>query len=282
LKKGLGLIFVFLIAASSAPAINLRIKVAGGLGYFNLKDINRALKSWEEFMKEEAATVPGWSFQSGTVPRFQTGAELEGELLLSLSRRLAFGLGSGYLYGELRPEKTELSILRGAYTYIYTKPVKVSAQPLMLSGYYFLPLGKKFSVFFRAGGGYLWAKYVGREGYRRLPTANFSYTSSQIARGHGTIFQAGIGLKYELEPAVSLFFEASGRRAKASGFEGDEGSGSTGKLYFYEEYSPVFKLWQAKVQLWGSAPAGEYFRSVREASFDFNGFSLKMGILILF
>lgn len=282
LKRVLSIIVLVLFSASAAPAINLRIKIAGGLGYFNLKDINRALKSREEFLKEEAAATAGWNFQGGSIPRFQSGVELEGELLFLLNERLAFGLGSGYMYGELSPEKTALTILQGVYSYIYVKPVKVSAQPLILAGYYFLPLGKKISVFCKAGGGYFWAKFVGREGYRRLPTVNFSYTSSQLADGHGTVFQAGLGLKVELEPSVSLFFEALGRRAKAAGFEGDVRSGIRGKLFFYEEYIPVLKLWQAKVQLSESTPAGENFRSVREALVDLNGFSLKMGIMIQF
>jgi hypothetical protein len=282
LKRILGFFTLVFFAVSSAGAIHLQIKIAGGLGYYNLKDINRVLNSWEEYLTGLASTKPGWSFQSGVVPRFQSGVELEGDLLFSLTRRLAISLGSGYIYGELSPEKTEISILRGLYTYVYTHPVKVSAQPLTIAGYYFLPLAKKLSLFFRGGGGYVWAKYIDREGYMRLPSTKFTYQSSQMAKGRGTVIEAGLGLKYEFDPAVSLFFEALGRQAKAKDFKGEISTGINGNLYFFEEYNPDLEIWQAKMQLLSSAPAGEYIRSAREAVVDFNGFSLKIGIMLRF
>ena len=110
----------------------------------------------------------------------------------------------------------------------------------------------------------------------------YTYSSSLIVEGRGTLFQAGLGLTYEFDPAVSLFFEAAGRQARASGFEGEMSAGVKGKLYFYEEYNPVLKIWQAKVQLWDSTPAGENYRSAREAIVDLNGFCLKIGIMIRF
>ena len=282
-RKGIALVCLFLLASCTVFGLDLRLKLSGGLGYFNLKDINRALKGWEEVWKTRVQISPSWSLQGGGVKRFQIGAEFEGEVILFLNRRLAFSLGSGYLYGEVSEKSAQLTIQRGVSTYVYAHPAKVSAIPLIVSGYFFFPLGKKMSLFLKAGGGALWAKYIDRDGERLLPAVIFAYGSSpQFATARGSLFEFGLGAKYNVEKNVSFFFEATGRASRPKHFQGELPDGTTGTLYFYEEYLPTVKLWQARLRLLTAAPEGEIFRSVREAVVDLNGFSLKIGIMIQF
>ncbi len=266
-----------------AFGLDLRLKISGGPCYFNLKDVNRALKTWEEVWKSRVQISPSWTLLGGGVKRFQIGAEFEGELILFLNRRLAFSLGSGYLYGEISEKNAQLSIQRGISTYIYAHPAKVSAIPLVFSGYFFFPLGKKMSLFLRAGGGALWARYIDRDGEKLLPAVIFAYGSSaQNATARGSLFEFGLGARYDVEKNVGFFFEATGHASRPKHFQGELPDGTTGTLYFYEEYIPTVKLWQARLRLLAAAPQGEIFRSVREALIDLNGFSLKIGIMIQF
>jgi len=192
-------------------------------------------------------------------------------------------LGSGYLYGEVAEKNAQLTIQIGVSTFVYAHPAKVNAHPLIISAYYFFPVGKKMSLFLRAGGGLVWAKYIDRDGYKILPATSFSYgTTVQNASSRGSLFLLGLGARYDVEKNIGFFFEASGRASRPKRFRGQLPDGTSGNLYFYEEFNPTVNLWQTRIQLQAVAPQGETFRSVREAVVDFNGFSVKIGILIRF
>jgi hypothetical protein len=148
---------------------------------------------------------------------------------------------------------------------------------LVLSGYRFWPLGRKFSLYVRAGMGWLWARYADREAVRKASDAGFSYTNARSASGRGALALAGAGIKYAHDGSLGFFLEAAWRRAKVNAF----GNG-TETLYFFEEYDRELDFWQAKMSLLGGPPAGETFRSVQKAVVDFGGLALRFGFFVKF
>jgi hypothetical protein len=270
---------VLLLLALAPPSFGLTVhfKLSGSYSLLSLDDVNRSLSSWRDLMERRAAATPGWTYEGGNAGRARGGFDLEGELLLDLARRWAVGIGSGYTYGEASESSTGLSILQSSVPHIYARPTKITAVPLVLSGYRFWPLGRKFSLYIRAGMGWLWAKYADREAVRKASDTGFSYANSRSASGRGALALAGAGIKYAHDGSLGFFLEAVLRRAKVNAF----GNGKE-TLYFFEEYDPGLEFWQAKMSLLAAAPAGDAFRSVQKAVVDYGGFVLRLGFFVKF
>jgi len=276
---GFGLLCVFLQAAAlPSSGLSLSFKLSGGYSFLVFNEINRSQQGWVGFHKKETALIPDWKFSGGNGGEVRGGFDFEGEVLLNLTPRWAVGIGSGYSYSEVTESRSIITTVQN-YTipWIYVRPTKVAATPLIISGYFFLPLGPKFQIYIRTGMGWLRAKYVNREAGKRESDRGYTYTSFQSASGRGALIQGGLGVKYSQDQNLGFFCEASLRRAKANTFRG-----ANGTLYFFEEYNSFLDFWQAKIQTWEMAPAGETFRSVRKAVMDFGGFVLKLGFFIKF
>ena len=274
----LGLLCVLLPAAAlPSSGLDLNFKLSGSYSFLVLNDVNRSLQGWVELHKKEATSVPGWTFGGGKAGKVRGGFDLEGEVLLNWAPRWAVGIGSGYSYSEVTESRSAISVEEGAVSMVYARPTKVAATPLVVSGYHFWPLGPKVQIYVRAGMGWLWAKYVDREGSKKASALNYAYTSYQSASGQGALIQGGLGVKYVQDQSLGFFCEVSLRQAKVNSFVRE-----TGTLYFFEEYNSSLDFWQAKIQAREKAPAGEDFRSVRKAVVDFGGFVLKLGFFIKF
>lgn len=276
---GLGLLCVFLQAAAlPSSGLDLSFKLSGSYSFLVLNDVNRSLRNWVEYHKKEVASIPGWTFSGGKAEKVRGGFDLEGEVLLSLTPRWAVGIGSGYSYSEVTESRsTIITVEKNAEPFAYVRPTKVAATPLVVSGYHFLPLGPKVQIYVRAGMGWLWAKYVNREGVRRASKKDYTYTSFNSASGRGALIQGGLGVKYVQDQSLGFFCEASLRQAKVNSLKGQNGT-----LYFFEEYYSSLDFWWAEIETMEMAPAGETFRSARKAVVDFSGFVLKLGFFIKF
>jgi len=275
---GLGLLFVLLTAgALPGLGLDLSIKISGSYDFLTLSDINRSLQDWTEFYKRKVASIPGWTLGGGNVGKLRGGFGLEGEVLLNVAPRWAVGVGSGISYSEVTESRSAITVEEKTVSMVYAQPTKVMAKPLVVSGYHFLSLGPKLQIYFRAGMGWIWAKYVAREGAKKASSRNFTYTSVQSASGRGALIQGSLGIKYLLDQSLGFFCEASLRRAKVSSFKGE-----TGTLYFLEEYNSSLDFWQAKIKMRENEPGGEDVRSVRKAVVDFGGCALKLGLFIKF
>jgi len=276
---GLGLVCLLLPAAAlPSPRLDLSFKLSGGYSSLALNDVNRCLRAWVEFHKKDVAANPDWTFSGGKAEKLRGGFDFEGEVLLNLTRRWAVGIGSGFTFSEVSESRSIITTVeRRAISFAYVRPTKVSAIPVVVSGYFFLPLGPKVRIYVRAGTGWLWAKYVNREGVRRSTRRDYTYTSFNSVSGRGSLFQEGLGIKYAHDQTLGLFFEASLRQAKVNSLKGDNGT-----LFFYEEYYSLLDFWWPKTEAMEAAPAGENFRSVRKAVVDFSGFVLKLGFFIKF
>jgi len=266
------------------PAIGVELnpKLSGGYTYLDVKSINRGLEDWAEWIKRDAEEHKNWLYLGQNVKSLQSGIQLEGEILLSFSRRIGISLGTGYIYGDLKEKETEVLVQRptGVLSQIY--PVTASAYPLVLSGYYFIPLSSRLHVYARAGGGLAWAKYVYREAKKLGSALKYNYFRLGRASASGSILLGGLGFVYETDVGVRFFVEGLIRRAKIQGFSGENELEEKGTLYYFEEYIPDLDFWQTKNEIRTEKPSGSNFRSVSEAVVDFSGLSVKIGFIIRF
>ena len=265
-----------------AIGVELNLKLSGGYTYLDVKSINRGLEDWAEWIKRDAEEHKNWLYLGQNVKSLQSGIQLEGEILLSFSRRIGISLGTGYIYGDLKEKETEVLVQRptGVLSQIY--PVTASAYPLVLSGYYFIPLNNRLHVYARGGGGLAWAKYVNREAKKFESAEKYNYFRLGRASASGSILLGGLGFVYETDVGVRFFVEGLIRRAKIQGFSGENELEEKGTLYYFEEYIPDLDFWQTKNEIRTEKPSGSNFRSVSEAVVDFSGLSVKIGFIIRF
>jgi hypothetical protein len=270
---------VLLLFAAALPSFGLTVhfKLSGSAGLLSPDDINRSLGSWRDFLKRRDGVIRGWTFEGGNAGRIRSDFELEGELLLGFARNWAVGIASGFLYAEASESATALDILQSSVRYVWARPTKVTATPLVLSGYRFWPLGRKFSLYVRAGMGWLWVKYSDSEAVKKAAAARFSYADAISVSGRGALALAGAGIKYAHDGSLGFVLEAAWRRAKVNSL----GNG-TGTLYFFEQYRQNLDFWQAKMGLLDAQPEGKTFRSVRKAVVDCGGLILRLGFFIKF
>jgi len=272
-------VFLFGIPAMGAE---LSLKLSGGYTFLDVKSINRGLEDWAEWRKREAEENKNWLYLGQNVKSLQSGIHLEGEILLSFSRRIGISLGTGYIYGDLKEKETEVFVQRSSGVLSQVYPVTVSAYPLVLSGYYFIPLNNRLHVYARAGGGLAWAKYVYREAKKLESATKYNYFRLGRASASDSILLGGLGFVYETDVGVRFFVEGLIRRAKIQGFSGENELEEKGTLYYFEEYIPDLDFWQAKNEIRTEKPSGSNFRSVSEAVVDFSGLSVKIGFIIRF
>ena len=153
----------FFMFGFPALALEWNFKLSGGYAYLGVEGINRGIDDWAKWLKKEAEQQKNWGYVGQNVQSLKSGIHLEGEILLSFSPHLGISLGTGYIYGDLKENETDVLVLRPSGILSQVYPITVSAYPLVLSGYYFFPLNNRFHVYARGGGGLAWAKYVYRE-----------------------------------------------------------------------------------------------------------------------
>ncbi len=263
--------------------VELSFKISGGLSLLSPNDLNLTLSDWAERQKRTAEHQPNWNFTSGKTPELKQAFDFEGEIIFSFHPRLAASLGIGFFYGEVNPENTEQLIQKVLGEFSQIQPRKISATPLTLSLYYFLPLSNKLRIYARGGSGIIWTKYIEREGSKRNePDRNYSYSIVQNVSTNSPILSGSLGIQFKAESGFSFFVECSALRARVKNLQGQVEGGENGTMYYFEEYDPDLDFWQAKNRILSEKPSGEYFRSVRETILDLSGISLKLGIIIGF
>jgi hypothetical protein len=262
--------------------MTLEFKLSGGYAYVNTESINKGIASWADWRIKEAEENNSWFLLGGNLADLHSGVHLEGEILLSLTSRIAISLGAGYFYSDVYEKDVEVLVqkISGPISQIF--PTTVSAYPVVLSVYYFLPLTSRLKVYARGGGGLAWANFVNREAKKLESAEKYNYFQSDKGTASGPVYMGGLGLAYETDVGVRFFIEGLIRSAKISGFTGENEQEERGTLFYFEEYDTQLDFWQAKNEIRPEAPVGTNFRSVSEAEVDFSGFSVKIGFIIRF
>ncbi len=281
-KKRFVFLLVLSIGAAQGFSMEFSLKVAGGVSFINPQEVNTVLQSWEKYWITRADSTNTWSYLGGKVSTLKLGYDFEIELIFSFTPRLAIGLSSGYIFSDVSEGATTLTIEKVLGTFDHVKSTKINAIPLILSGYYIQPINSSLSLFFRAGGGPMWAKYFERDGNKNIDNESYSYPQSISASAQGQIYLLGLGVVFETEPGIRFFMEGTWRKATITGFSGENKKKKTGALTYVEEYESSYELWQAKYQIFAEPPSGENYREVKQGTIDFSGFSIKIGLIIKF
>lgn len=277
-----GLAAAILLFPSPSRGLDIQMRLSSGLWQMKLEEINAGLAGWREGLKQESDVNPNAQFISGEVGRLRLGIEFEAELVLSFSRWVKLGLGVGYVYGSVDEEATLLTVEQAGVLVERARPTKVSAYPILVSGYFNLPLGKKMGAYLRAGIGAIQTRYVSREAEKKIGDNRFTYLAYDNAGARGLTYLGGLGLSYSFDQSLGFFVEAATRFARVDGLTGEDRLEQKGTLYFYEEYLPQSGFWRPTTHVLPEKPGGENFRNVREAVVDFSGYSIKIGLLLKF
>jgi hypothetical protein len=277
-----GLCAVIFLLPSTSRGLDIQLRLSSGLWQMNLGEVNAALTGWQEGLKQAADIDPNKQFVSGDIGRLRLGVEFEAELVFSFSRWIKLGLSAGYAYGSFNEEATLLTIEQAGTLFERARPTKVSAYPLLISGYFNIPLGQKFNVYLRTGVGAIRAGYVSREAQKKVADPRFTYPVYDNAKAGGLTYLGGLGLSYSFDQSLGFFIEAAARFARLDGFTGEDRLEQKGILYSYEEYLPQAGFWQPTMHILPEEPGGANVRNIREAMVDLGGYSIKIGLLLKF
>ena len=277
-----GLSAVILLLPSPSRGIDIQMRLSSGLWQMKLGEINDALTGWREGVKREADIDSNAQFIGGDVERLRLGMEFEAELVLSFSQWMKLGLSFGYAYASVNEEETLLTVEEAGALEERARPTKVSAYPLLVSGYFSLPLGKKMGAYLRAGIGAIQAKYVSREAQRKVGDEKFLYSVYDNAGAWGLTYIGGLGLNYSFDQSLGFFVEAAARFAGLDGLTGANRLEQEGTLYSYEEYLPQSGYWRPTMHVLPEKPGGTNVRNVRDTVVDFGGYSIKIGLRLKF
>lgn len=283
------ILFAAISPGIEAEGVKFGLKLSGGIGYFDLKDVNDYIRGRAQFRKEDAV-VMGYP-ASGDFERLHYGLDAGVELLIFLHPRLAISLGSSYITGRAGKDGQGITVREPALTIHSTNQSGIRAVPATLGISYFIPLGRGLRLYATAGGSYYWVKWT--NDLKDEWPGRGGESESREANGHGIGVSGGFGFEFNLMPAVAFFLEGSGRYVKAENFEAEEdysirdGSYSlaehySGKLYYLEYYWPYTNRWYPTQVVEREKPSGSYFRNVREVSIDLSGFSIRAGLRIQF
>jgi opacity protein-like surface antigen len=273
---------VLLLIPPSSRGLDIQLRLSSGLWQMKLGEVNAALVGWRDGLKQTADVDPNMQFVSGDGGRLRLGVDFEAELVLSFSRWIKLGLSAGYGYGSLDEKATLLTIEQAGTLFEQARPTKVSAFPFLVSGYFNLPLGRKFNVYLRAGVGAIQARYVSREAQKKVTDTRFTYPAYDNAKAGRLTYLGGLGLSYSFDQSLGFFIEAAAQFARVDGFTGENLLEQKGILYSYEEYLPQAGFWRPTMHVLSEEPGGANVRNVREAVVDFGGYSIKIGLLLRF
>lgn len=262
------------------------LKISNGLNYLSGGDWNTYMKL-DTKLNKDLANMFGYDL-GGEFKEIHTGFNLEAEGIVYLTPRLGISIGSGYIYGKKGEDSSKIVTHLRLFTETLTHDTKISAIPLKLSAYYFLPVSSKASVYLNAGLGYYLAKFS--DDYRH-EWDGYWEVIKQTADGGNFGLHGGIGFEYSMTQFLSLVIETGGRYAKISRFEGyyDYKNSNNwadyykGTLYYYEFDLTWMGLdWYPEVKISDQKPSSPSIRNVHKASIDFSGFTLGAGIKIRF
>jgi opacity protein-like surface antigen len=278
MKKGTSAIvicfFLILLLPGISKAERFGIKLTAGINYLEVGDPNASLKGFADFLKDWANG--GGETIDGGIKKIHFGLDLEGEVVFYLTSRFGISVSSGYIYGNKGVEENKIAFMNQTYS----DGMKVSAIPVRLGVYYYLPLSSRIRFFLNGGAGYYFAKWS--ENYRNEFNSNV-FTRDQKAKASGIGFHGGVGFELKLVPHIVFIFEGQGRYVKIGSFKGERDSaGRETTLYYWEQQIFANLDWYPKVDLWPYEPFGVHIRNVREATVDFSGFTFRAGIKINF
>jgi hypothetical protein len=327
----LGMFFLALGTGTNsygAADLGFSLKLGGGVGYlFNgAGDLEKTRQGYEQYCTDWVETYYtsdfNWKKQS-ILPGFGI------EAMLKIGDSFGVGLGTAYLGFTRKGDYAlyydrVLSEWYGTETYANAELIdisyKMSAIPISLNFYYFLPMDGMSLYFFAGPSIYFgslthdWADDYHNTGelvswYYWDEKVDFqqNMTTQEKASCTAFGFQGGIGLELPLSPMFSLAVEAFGRYAAFSNWTGtwtdsatvtrknwhelygwwytdtaNFSAGGSGTIFSYDYYYSNEDKWYKQMWMDDVAPSGSYIRNVRKASINLNSVAILIHAIINF
>jgi len=274
------MIFILTVYPERLPK-KLDLKLFGGLTTLSGTDLDANDDGWTH-LRKISAEATGGTFSSDS-NHFDRGWELGGEIVYSLSSRIALSGGVGYITGENSSE--DMTAVDGVITGFNTTNLKAKTIPVSVGIYTFLPVSSKSRFSLGAGVGYYFTSFT--RDARRENNSSYWIETSFKGSGGDLGFHGGIGFEYSVTRNVTILIEGFGRYAKISGFEGTRTRSDSNNFsdsfegqYFALERFVWTGDWQTRVSINSEPPSGDDVRNVRDLDIDFSGFSIRLGLKI--
>jgi hypothetical protein len=258
--------------------IGLRVKLSGGLSFFGSGDIDKGTRGFFD-------STADLFFSSGyTIDKrpesFGPALDVSGDIIFNIKPQIGIGLGTSYIHASGK----NFFLVSGKELYLEQQVgsiPKINVISIRLGGFFTLPIQGLFSIRLNGGPSLYLAKYsYAMETDIRDITDIFHKATAQTLGFHG-----GLGLAIDLTKRSVFFIEGQGRYAKISNFEGEGrlrehvdssevNSTEKGTLYYVEDGKYSY------LTIRKEEPSG--FMTVRKATFDLSGISLRAGLIIKF
>lgn len=318
-------------------SIEVSFRLSGSpLGYLldGGGDIDLARKGAESNLADLAQNPDfSTSFNWGKPSRTN---DFRAEILFKISRNFGISLGSGCIFAKNRGAYTvdysyeDYYGLSGYYSwedvsydsYDYTREYTVSAVPITLDAYFFLPIGKKrvFNIYAHAGVGYYFGKmkhilgldnvysyvssYNGGVTYQGEGVINLTLTEKTSSRSWG--YHGGMGLDIKMARFLSFGAEVYGRRVEFNDWEGSQVITGTQKGSSWSEWrgwktidsreteSAFGNLWTyvskcsgegkgySLMFVWDEEPESSCLADVRKSSINLNSYGISFSLKMSF
>lgn len=252
-KDMLGLAFflilgIVVLSGGLQAGVEVSFRISGTYGQLanGAGDVEEARKGWESYFfdlnqEQDFTTTFDWETPQAT-------SDFRVELMFRITRNFAISVGSGYLFAknpgyytiDFDSNEDYLSIyhLESQGHSEYSQKGILSAIPITLDAYIFLPIGKKetFSIFAHVGAGYYFGKLDfdldmdgtsnltettdGELTYERESTTKMQMIQKTDSSSLG--YHAGLGLDIKLTRSLSIGAEAFGRHVLFHNWEGSQ------------------------------------------------------------
>lgn len=258
--------------------IGLRVKLSGGLSFFGSGDIDKGTRGFFD-------STADFFFSSGyTVDKrpesFAPALDISGDIIFSIKPRIGIGLGTSYI----RASGKNFLLVSGRELYLEQQVgsiPKISVITLRLGVFFTIPIHRSFSICLNGGP----SLYLARYSYALETNIKDITDIFQKATAQNLGFHGGLGLAVDLTKRSVFFIEGQARYAKISNFEGEGKlreevdsdivySEEKGKLYYIEDEKYSY------LTIRNEEPSG--YKTIRKASFNLSGISLRAGLIIKF
>ena len=316
------------LLATGAAARGADLTLFGALSLAGGGDLNRALRGWDAYYRDHNGKPYSFDYDLAEMKWFLGGGAI---LTIPLGERFSLGLGgefirgttSGNVSGSLRASSSE-SPVEGERRDIVTEETSERRPTYELKGvaasllaFYHFPLGRGLRAYLGAGPGLYLGDLFFQEGFdERLVTtevrtsggAQRTYLNDYTATGEerldmrattfGIIVLAG--LEVRISDGFRLVFEAGGRRAVWSDWEGNRFLstnwnhtwGENGRLTASgnDESTTEGRLWTAgapdpesgrsydRLIFGAERPSSTTWQNVSSAAIDLTGISFRVGL----
>jgi hypothetical protein len=315
-------------AQEKSSGLTLSLKLNGGIGF--LLDGGGDLESFRQQMVayvQALGTQPHYTSQANW-DKEPTFPALDGELVFQFGRSFGIGIGSGWVnvrsrgtlkYGVAVTQPVGPDTLNIEQDSVASYDYKLTAIPIKLSFYGFLPLGR-LSLVGRAGIGYYFGRLTnaGSGDYTMteelLTLTNHDVrgvltgrdVSSEESKTNAFGFHGGLGLEYRTG-VVAFGLECFGRFAQFSGWSGsfnetdqaririwkegigwlpdqimDDAHSVSGKLYYSEKFDSLLNGYYARLEILADKPFGVDIRNSREANINLNAIGFVFSVRFVF